>query len=147
MYSQRECHPLILFDSAIVVCVKISKAALLVKWVLLDVHTRGINVGSQYIHTLFEFFLSYIEHRYSLVHPDRIHFVASLKLLFVLDYLLEIFVTVFLSLTDYLLDTFSLSLAIVKKFPVVFAETLKFLYLFFLVLTPCIFLCHISYLL
>ena len=142
VYGKWECYPLILLDSAVIVSVEICKSALLIQRILLHIHSRGINVCTEYVHALLKLLLSYIEHGDRLVHPHGIHFISSCKALLVLNDLLQISVAVILCLSDDLFNAFSLCLAIVKEFPVVLTQALQLLYLILLVFVPRIFLCH-----
>ena len=51
--SKRKSNPLILLDSAIVVCIKKSKILILIKRILLNINTRRVNVRTKDMHTLF----------------------------------------------------------------------------------------------
>ena len=162
MESQRQGDPLIFLDAPIIMGIKISHAAILIKRLLLQIKAAGINMRPQDCHALFHGHSADIEHGNSLLHADSIYLVPRLQAFTPLNNLLQITIALFPCLTDNLLSAFTLRLAAAEKILVVFIQAGKSLLLslavavpdslfliFFLIIVLhglYLFLCHQNYL-
>ena len=97
--SQRKSYPLIFLNSAVVVGIEHSHVVILIERILFQVDTRGVDVGSNDVHTIFQGFLTDLEHGKGFAHADRVNFVAGLQGLAGCDDVIQVFVAVSLCLS------------------------------------------------
>ena len=142
--------------------IKISHAAILIQWLLLQIQAAGIDVCSQDSHALFHGHGADIEHGHGLFHADSIHLVPRLQAFTAINNLLQIAIALCPCLTDNLLSALTLCLAAAEKILIVFIQAGKSFLLSFCIAVPdslfllfllflifhglCLFLCHKNYL-
>ena len=108
VHCKRKCYPLVFFHSSIVMGIQICQIRILVQWVLLDIQTRRINMGTEDIHTLFQSIFSNVKQRHDFFHSHRVNFVSDLQSLSSGKLCLKSFISGSLRFPDNLSHTFSL---------------------------------------
>ena len=140
--GQRQRDIKILLDTAVVMRIEISQPAVLVERILLHVETRGINVGSENIHTVLHRLLADFKENNGFVHPNGINFIARVQLLTAFDEPAEFAEALGLSHIDQGVNGLTLGLGIIEKLLVVLAEIICCFGLLPCIGSPCVFLVH-----
>ena len=139
---QRKCNPLILLNSAIIMCIKISKFIIFIKWVLLYINAWGIYMGSEKIHSLFQWLCSHMEHCDGLVHAYCVYLISCLYFFTVSDDLFQVLIPFFFNSFNRKTYTFPLCLSGIQAGLIILIYCLKTAQFLCTVLTPCIFSLH-----
>ena len=113
MDGKRNGHPLVLLDTAIIMCVKISETAFLIHRILFHIQTRGIYMGSQDIHAVLHLFRANLEKNNGLIHPHRINLISGFQFLTGLHKCLQFLISCTLHRIHDLVDALSLGLAVI----------------------------------
>ena len=140
--GERDGHPLIFLDSAVIVRIQIGKLGILVGRDLLDVQARRIDVGAEDAHALFKRLLAEDEERNGLVHVDGVDLIARAERFPCGNHFLQVAVSGFLRKADRLGGALALGLAGGQEFGVARAERFQVPDLGITVLVPCVFFCH-----
>ena len=77
--GKRNRHPLIFLDAAVVMCVEIGKAAVLIERILLNIQATRIDVGAEDVHAAFNRRLANMKENNRLLHIDGIDLIAGLQ--------------------------------------------------------------------
>ena len=78
MHSQRQCYPLVFLHTAIVMGIQISQICVLIKRILLNIKTRGVNMRTKNAHAFGKLLCSHMKQSYDLLHTNCINLIASL---------------------------------------------------------------------
>ena len=128
---QRQRHPLVLLDAAVVVRVEVRKVLILIQRILLDVNAGRVDVRAQNVHAALHRLLTDDEEHDILVHPRTINAVARLERFTVLDDVHQVLEALCFRLTHALRDALTLGLAVVQECHIILCEGGK-LFLFVL---------------
>ena len=142
MDSKRKCNILILLDAAVVMSIKDCKIILLIKRILLNIHSGAVDVSSENIDTLRERLLTDLEHNHGLVHPYGVNLISCLKFLSFADECLEFNIAVSFSHVNDLIHTFSFGLAVREKVNVLCIDLLKLFQFSLRILFPYLIVFH-----
>ena len=143
---KRNGHPLILFHTAVVVCIQISQAAVLVERVLLHINPGAVYMGPQNIHSFRHGFLTDLEHGDGLIHCHAVDFIAFLQLRTAFDHAFQLSVAFRLDGVHDGVDALTLCLAVIQEFSIFPIQRLQFLHLFLVVGFPSYFSFHFRFL-
>ena len=108
---QRYGHPLVFFDTAVIVSIQKGQLAVLKQGVLLNIQPRGIYMRPQNLHTGSRPQLADTKQRHRLLHAHGINLISCLQLHAFGRQLCHVTVTCGLSLPHDLLNTLALGLA------------------------------------
>ena len=139
---KRDCNPLVFLDTAIVMGIQIGKLIVLIQRVLLDVDTRGIDVGAQYVHSCLERLLPNMEDCDCLIHTHGIYLVACFKRLFRFLHCFQRLISFLLKPLHSSIDAFPLCLTFVQTQLVLVVYLLQFLQCSRRIRSPFVFLTH-----
>ena len=134
--GQRNSHPLILFDAAVIVGIQIGKTIFFVKRILLQIETRGIDMRTQNIHAMFQRFFSNMVKGQRLLIVDRVDFVARVQRFALCGKILQVPVPGFFRHLDGEPHTFTLCFADVDAAFIALCYRLHLLQLFLFVNFP-----------
>ena len=121
--SQGHGDPLIFFDTAVVVGVQISKAAVFIERVLLDIKTRGIDVGPQDIETLTQFLTADGEHDDRFIHLDGVDLIAGLQRRALRDHGAELAKAFLFNQIDDIIDAFALGFGLAEEILIILGKS------------------------
>ena len=139
---QRQCHPLIFLDASIIMGIQHGKTGILVERILFDIHTRGVNVRAQNIHTVFQVFFSDDKHRKPFSHVIDVNPVACLQCLSCLYGIRQIQKSCFFGARDKFRHALTLCFAFRDKFAVSFRKLIYLCHILFGIIFPCQFSFH-----
>ncbi len=94
------------------------KTTVLIKRILLNVHSGGIDMCSQDVKTILHGLLSHAEQADSLVHPDAVYTVSLFQLLSLCDGLLQLHKAFFFSAVYNLIHALPLRLCFADEFDI-----------------------------
>ncbi len=137
MKCKWKCHPLILLNPTIIMCIQHCHACILIQWVLLYIKSRRINMCSQNLHALLKRLLTHQIQHQCLIHIIIIQLVTSLRRLAVRDQLFQIPIALLLRQADCLLHTLSFRLAGGNICLITFIIAHHLLHLRIIILIPC----------
>ena len=123
-------------------CIKISKFIIFIKWVLLYINAWGIYMGSEKIHSLFQWLCSHMEHCDGLVHAYCVYLISCLYFFTVSDDLFQVLIPFFFNSFNRKTYTFPLCLSGIQAGLIILIYCLKTAQFLCTVLTPCIFSLH-----
>ena len=143
MNRKRDCHPLILLDTAVIMCIQVSHLRVLIHRILLQVKTRRINVGAKNAHTIFQRLLSDLEQHQHLLHAAGINLITRFKLFTCFLHFLQAHIACCTCKADGFRRTLTLCFSCVQEFFVASRQGFQLRFLLLAVGQPCIFF-HIS---
>ena len=134
-------HPLIFFDTAVIMGIQIGQTAVLINGILLDIQSGGVDMGTDQIHSLLQTLLADLHQQNRLFHIYGIDLVACLQALSFFQDFIQIAVTVGSGDCTDVRRTFPLCLSGVQKASVITCHLLQPVFLRLVVLS------HFSFLL
>ena len=132
MHCERQRHPLIFLDAAVIMCVEISEPAVFVERILLDVEAASVVVRAENFQPALERFRADVEKRDRLFHANGVNFIARAEF----HARLELFVAGRLGKSNCLGNALALGLATADEVDVTRAKLVELLLLRIRVLAP-----------
>ena len=138
MHSQRQCYPLVFLHTAIVMGIQISQICVLIKRILLNIKTRGVNMCTKNAHAFGKLLCSHMKQSYDLLHANCINLIASLDLVSSGDLRLKCLVACCLCLLHDLCNALALCFTFIEKLSVSPVKLLHLIFICFLIGKPCV---------
>ena len=143
MQCQRNRCPLVLFDAAVIMSIQKCHLSILIQRILFQIQTRGINMGTQDIHTLLHGNRTDLEqyHQFFLVY--RINLITRNEIFTTSHSLFQRNVSILTCHLHRNTGTFTLRFSFRNKSAVLLCYLSQFLQRFLIIGIPCVFTFHI----
>ncbi len=116
MDGKGNSHPLVFLHTAVIVRIQISEAAVLIERILLDIQSRGVDMGAENVDAVRHLIRSDLEQDDGLIHPYGVDAISRLQLIAGFHHCLQLPVSFFFDQIHDLVNALTLRLAVVQKF-------------------------------
>ena len=115
--------------------IQICHITVFIQRVLFDIQTRGIDVGTDQEHTVFDIICSDLHHDHGFFHIFCVNFISGFQLFSFTDHILQIFKTIFFCDSADIAAAFPFCFSCIQKFPVHLCQFLDLIFFCLMILS------------